>query len=153
MPVDFFVILIPLIAIISLVVAVAARRLRKIATIVAVSSVVLFVFIYFVPGWLLMIRAHRGDAAAEYDLGVWYWTRCGYMWSDVEARDKWWLRAAKAGHPHAMYQVGYFYQYGSSPALPVDLVKARYWIEAAAKAGDYDASQLLKTLEADAKKN
>src|SRR5438045_3842893 len=143
MPVDFIVVLLPLLFIIAAVVAVGSRRLRRIAGILAGVFLLLFVLIYFVPGWLLMVRAHRGDANAQYELGVWYWTRCGYNWSDIEARDKWWLRAAEAGHPHAMYQVGYFHRYGSSSVIPKDLAKADDWIHAAAKAGDDDALALL----------
>ncbi len=147
MPVDFFVVLIPLGFLIALFAAIVNRRVRKAA--VALAGILLFVFvaIYFVPGWTLWLSARKGDAPAQYELGVYYWTRLGYMGSDVEARDFWWTEAAKRGHPRAMTQVGFFSMYGSSSYIPKDLVSARRWLEAAKLAGDSDAIDALQKLE------
>ena len=97
-------------------------------------------------GWVLEIRARKGDVEAQYRLGVYYWTRLGYMASDIEARDRWWVEAAKQSHPHAMYQVGYFSMVGTSRYIPRDLAAARRWLEAAKAAGDPDAASALHRL-------
>ena len=144
MPVDFIVVLLPLLIIVAALVAATSPRLRKMAAKVAALLMFTFVMIYFVPGCLLMVCAYCGDTNSQYALGVWYWNRCGNYWSDIEARDRWWLRAAEAGHPHAMFQVGYFHRYGSSSVIQKDLAKADFWIHAAAKAGDDDAMTLLR---------
>jgi TPR repeat protein len=102
---------------------------------------------YFVPGWVLWAFAQSGNREAQFKLGNYYWTRLGYNWSDIEARDKWWVEAANQDHPHAMYQVGYFSMFGTSKYIPKDLVFARKWLEAAQAAGDPDAADGLRSLE------
>ena len=56
------------------------------------------------------------------------------------------MEAAKQGHPHAMYQVGYFSQFGTSKYIPKDLVAAHRWLDAAQAAGDPDALDGLRSL-------
>ena len=146
MPVDYFVLLIPLAFFLAVFVGSIRRRARKPAWVTAVVLLLVFLGIYFVPGWVLQIRSRNGDTDAQYRLGVYYWTRMGYMWSDIETRDKWWLEAAKGGHPHAMYQVGYSSMFGSSKYIPKDLDAARKWLESAVAAGDQDAKDAFPML-------
>ena len=146
MPVDFIIILIPLAVLVSLFVASISKQARKYALTLTMIFVLTFVCIYFTPGWVLGIKARNGDAEAQYKLGEYYWTRLGYNWSDIEARDKWWVEAANQGHPHAMYQLGFFSMFGTSKYIPKDLDAARIWLEAAYAAGDYDAPSGLKSL-------
>ena len=146
MPVDFCVCILPLLILAAAVPAVVGGKSRKAWRWVAGSLLAVFLLIYFVPGWVLWVSAQAGNRDAQYNLGNYYWTRLGYNWSDIDARDKWWVEAAKQGHPHAMYHVGYFSMFGTSRHIPKDLVAARKWLEAAQAAGDYDAPSGLKSL-------
>jgi TPR repeat protein len=146
MPVDYCVCVLPLLIIIATIVAVVGGRRLKPARLVAAGLFALFLLIYFVPGWVLWVFAQGGDREAQFRLGNYYWTRLGYNWPDIEARDKWWVEAAEQRHPHAMYQVGYFSMFGSSKYIPKDLVASRKWLEAARAAGDSDAVDALQSL-------
>jgi TPR repeat protein len=145
-PVDYCVCILPLLIIAAAIPAVAGGKYRKPWRWVAAGLLTLFLLIYFVPGWVLWVAAQRGDREAQFKLGNYYWTRLGYNLSDIEARDKWWVESAKQGHPHAMYQVGYFSQFGTSKYIPRDLAAARQWLEAAQTAGDPDAADGLWSL-------
>jgi Sel1 repeat len=147
MPVDYFVVLIPVAFLAAVLVGCGTRRFRKVAFSLAAVLLALFVGIYFVPGWVLEFKARRGDAAAQYDLGVYYWTRLGFIGSDIEARDYWWLQAAKQGNRDAMYEVGYFSMYGTSTYIPRDFGAARKWLEAAEAKGHPDAPAALQMLK------
>jgi len=146
MPVDYCVCILPLLITLAAVPAVAGGQYRKRWQWVAGGLLALFLLIYFVPGWLLWVSAQRGDRESQFELSNYYWTRLGYNWSDIEARDKWWVEAARQGHPQAMYQVGYFSMFGSSRHIPNDLVAARQWLEVARAAGDPDAADGLRSL-------
>jgi TPR repeat protein len=146
MPVDFFVCIVPVLIIVATFFGLVAERHRRIWRWIAGGLAAVFVLIYFVPGWVYWCRARSGDREAQYELGNYYWTRLGYNWSNVSARDKWWLEAAKQGHPEAMHQVGYFSMCGTSKYIPMDLVAARRWLEAAKAAGVMHADESLEML-------
>jgi hypothetical protein len=148
MPVDYCACVLPLLIIAAAIPAAIGGRRRKAWRWVAAGLLGLFLLIYFVPGWVLWGFAKNGDRESQFALGNYYWTRLGYNWSDIEARDKWWLEAAKQGHPHAMFQVGYFSIHGTSKHIPKDLAAARRWLEAAQAAGDLDAAEGLRSLAA-----
>jgi hypothetical protein len=146
MPVDYCVCVLPLLFGAAIVPAVFGGRYRKQWRWIAAGLVAVFLLIYFVPGWVLWVSAQAGNREAQFSLGNYYWTRLGYNWSDIEARDRWWVEAAKQGHPHAMYQVGHSSMFGTSKYIPKDLVGARKWLEAAEMAGDTDAADGLRSL-------
>lgn len=52
----------------------------------------------------LHLLANRGNAEAQYRLGVMYETGEGVDWDDYEAR-KWYLKAAEQGLPKAQYRL------------------------------------------------
>jgi hypothetical protein len=89
MPVDYCVCLLPVLIVAAAIPAVVVRRHRKAWRWAAGGLLALFLLLYFVPGWVLWVAAQRGDREAQYELGNYYWTRLGYNWSDIEARDKW----------------------------------------------------------------
>ena len=146
MPVDFCACVLPLLILVAGMGAAAGGRDRKAWRRVAGALLAVFLLIYFVPGWALQGPAERGDREAQFALGNYYWRRLGKNWPDIEARDKWWVEAAKQGHPRAMYQVGYFSRFGTSQYIPRDLVAARQWLEAAQAAGDPDAADGIRSL-------
>lgn len=127
MPVDLVAFFLPMVLVISAIASMVRSRHRKRWRCATAISTALLVAIYFAPGWCLLVRARRGDSEAMYQLGVYYWTRLGYMATDIESRDFWWVEAAKRGHPRAIEQVQHFSRFGSSryiPRRPKPLVEA-----------------------------
>ncbi len=144
MPVDYLVFILPVLILLAAIPALIDKKDPKIWRVVAGGLLAVFVLIYFAPGWVLWVWAQAGQRDAQFMLGNHYQTRLGYNWPDIEARDKWWLEAAKQGHPRSMYLVGYFSIYGTSKYIPLDLVAARTWLEAARDAGKSDAIDALR---------
>jgi hypothetical protein len=148
MPVDYCVFVLPLLIIIAFILALNVKgSARKFWLWIASSLFALYLSIYFVPGWVLWVFAQGGNRNAQFNLGNYYSHRLGYIWTDTEARDKWWVEAAKRGHPHAMHQVGYFSMIGTSKYIPRDLTASRKWLEAAQAAGDPHAADGLRALD------
>ena len=146
MPVDLCVFVLPVLVIAFAIVAVLKRH-QKVWRCIAVGLFTLFALAYVLPGCELWLKARKGNRDAQYELGEYFWGRFGNNWPDIESRDKWWLEAAKKGHPEAMYKVGYYSQYGSSQFIPKDLTAARKWLTAAKQAGHPAASDVLSKLE------
>ena len=146
MPVDYFIALIPLIFLIAVLVAIIFKKIRIYANIVVLIALSSFVWIYLAPEWLVLRSANKGDAKAQLELGYYYWTRFGYMGSDMEKSNYWFLRAAESGNPHAMALVGESW-------IEKDKSKALFWLNAAAKAGDGDAIEDLKRMAQEKKNN
>jgi TPR repeat protein len=79
----------------------------------------LFLWVY-VPGWVLMIQAHCGDAEAMYELARWTEKHNGVMnqfvlWpfdSDVQGGYAWLEKAAARDYPPAVYALGVRLKYG-----------------------------------------
>ena len=107
MPVDYCVCVLPLLILVAAIPAAVGGRYRRTWRWIAGGLLGGFLLIYFVPGWVLWVFAQAGYRDAQYSLGNYYNTRLGYNWPDTEARDKWWVEAAKQGHPEAMLQVGW----------------------------------------------
>ena len=81
----------------------------------------------------IQFPAHRGEARAQYDLGLMYDKGQGVPQSDFEAM-QWYERAAEQGEPRAQYNLGLMHFNGQGVAP--DLVKAYYWISLSASHGD-----------------
>lgn len=146
MPVDYCACVLPLLILAVAILAVVGGKSRTVFRWVAGGLLALFLLIYFVPGWVLWAFAECGNRDAMFHLGNYYHSRLGYMWSDIDARDKWWVEAAKQGHPAAMYHVGYHSMFGTSRHIPKDLTAAREWLEAARAARHPGASSALTSL-------
>ena len=86
------------------------------------------------------MRAERGDASAERDLGVMYYYGKGVPQSYTEAMS-WARKAADQGDPRAQYDVGYFYEYGLGVAQ--DFGQAFPWMHKAANQGEPRAESVL----------
>ena len=89
---------------------------------------------------LLRPWAERGDAQAQYNLGVMYRDGQGVAQDDTKARE-WFEKAAAQGLAAAQYNLGLMYYHGQDVAK--DYVKAREWFEKAAAQGDADAQYNL----------
>jgi len=144
MPVDVLVIALPLLSIFVATLAMFLPKFRKKISIVVATLMAFYVLMYFGHGMDQRDSALTGNRDAQFELGNYYWTRLSYHWPDFIARDRWWLKAAENGHPHAMYLVGHFSMRGSSEYIPKDVDTGRQWIRKAAVAGDPDAIDWLK---------
>ena len=78
---------------------------------------------------LLTAGAIHGDAAAMYDLGVFYGNGYGVPQDYAKARE-WYEKAAAKDNALAMYNLGVLYENGNG--VPQDHAKAREWFEKAA---------------------
>ena len=96
------------------------RKAGIIASAVSVSIVLLLVLSVYVPGWVLMARANRGDPHAQYELARWtenHWEQINQylLWPtdpDVLGGYAWLERAAAQDYPPAVWLVGVRLKYG-----------------------------------------
>jgi S1-C subfamily serine protease len=89
--------------------------------------------------WYL-IAAERGDAAAQYFLGLLYYGGVGVPQDETEAV-KWYRHAAKLGNVEAKVRLGEMYAKGEG--VPKDNAEAEKWYRRAAEQGDANAQQRL----------
>jgi S1-C subfamily serine protease len=84
--------------------------------------------------------AEKGDAKAQWRLGLDYYTGIGVAQDDVEA-SKWTRKAAEQNYDAALCLLGVFYQIGIG--VPEDQVEAVNWFRKAADQGDAKAQYNL----------
>jgi hypothetical protein len=128
-PVSPFPILIPLLLVgVPLLFLIKGRKSFLRAATVSVSIVLLFFLWVYVPGWVLMLQAKRGDPAAMYELARWtekHDEQIGavVLWPDlpdVLGGYAWLERAAALDYPPAVYAVGVRLKYGQHVPRPAD---------------------------------
>jgi hypothetical protein len=90
---------------------------------------------------LYRTAADRGDAAAQYNLGLLL-----YSEKRFEEAFRSFALAADQGHTFAENSIGMCY--GNGTGMEVDLGKARYWFERAAAKGHEKATRNLAALDA-----
>ena len=88
----------------------------------------------------LIKDAERGDAEAQYDLGVMYDYGIRVPEDDAKAVH-WYRKAAERGDAEAQYELGLMYDYGEG--VPEDDAMAVHWYRKAAEQGDADAQTKL----------
>lgn len=81
-------------------------------------------------------RAHRGDAQAQYELGILYGTGTGLA-LDLAKSAEWHRRAAEQGHDRAQAMLGLFYNTGQGVAK--NQAEAIKWWRKSAAQGNADA--------------
>jgi hypothetical protein len=91
----------------------------------------------------LRTLAERGDADAQWNLGVRYHTGDGLVQDDTQAV-QWFLRAAEQGHVSAQATLGAYYWAGRG--VPQDLSKAYFWSVLALAQGDDGSKSRLEGL-------
>ena len=91
----------------------------------------------------LQQRAAAGDATAQFEFGVLYYSGQGVAQDYGQAR-AWWEKAAAQGHAKAQYNLGLLYAKGQGVAQ--DYGQARVWWEKAAAQGDAKAQYALGVL-------
>jgi TPR repeat protein/CHAT domain-containing protein len=81
-------------------------------------------------------KAERGDAEAQYNLGMMYYFGEGVTQNDIEAA-KWFRKAAQQGHADAQFSLGGMYYLGEG--VTQNDVEAAKWFRKAAEQGHADA--------------
>lgn len=87
-------------------------------------------------GSTLLEKAQKGDANAQFELGLMYASGDGVPKDSTEAV-KWYRKAAEQGHARAQYSIGYMYYIGDG--VPKDATEAVQWFRKAAEQGNVPA--------------
>ena len=88
----------------------------------------------------LKARADKGDAQAQLDLGMLYWSGI-WVPKDLKRAAKWHRKAAEQGLSRAQYQLGL--DYASGDGVEMDKVEAVAWFRRAANQGLMEAEFTL----------
>ena len=129
MPVSFLPLIFPLLLIgVPLLFLARGRKQFLRATAFSTAILLLLFLIVYVPGWVLMLRANRGDAAAMYELARWTEKHGDAMgeyllWPfepDVLGGYAWLEKAASKDYPPAIYAVGVRIKHGIHVPRPPD---------------------------------
>lgn len=83
----------------------------------------------------ILISAKEGNAAAQNEVGGWYY-RGRHVKQDYNEAARWWAKAAKQGHVRAIGNLGLCYQAGHG--IAVDSLKAVLLYQKSIKAGNKD---------------
>jgi TPR repeat protein len=84
--------------------------------------------------------AEKGDAKAQYELGLFYATGLGVSQDDKKAAF-WYLKSAEQGNDKAQNNLGYLYDKGKG--VPQDDRKAAFWYQRSAEQGNDEAQFAL----------
>jgi|GEM_PF-6721667 len=129
MPVSYLPCVTPLLLLtIPLLCLVRGRRAFYIGASISVGLFALLFLWVYVPGWILMSQAHRGDPAAQYELARWTENHCERLGSvilwpcepDVLGGFAWLEKAAAQDYPPAVYLVGVRLKHGEHVPKPPD---------------------------------
>ena len=79
-------------------------------------------------------KANQGDADAQFNLALLYYTGVGIP-QDRRYAIYWYTKAAEQGHVNAQYNLGKLYMYGYGEEVRQDPKKAVYWLTKASQQG------------------
>ena len=96
---------------------------------------------------LLLPLAEQGDAAAQYNLGLMYYTGQGVP-QDYKEAVKWYRLSAEQGYAEGQYNLGVIYHEGQGvgQGVPQDYIEGLKWYRLAAKQGFTNAQLNLGVL-------
>ena len=99
------------------------------------------------------LSAAKGDARAQYNLGVMYRTGKGVT-QDYQEADRWYRNAAELGHAGAQFSLGLMYQEGfigkmyvKGQGIKKNYVKAYKWFNIAASNGHQPSKKNMSAVE------
>ena len=92
-------------------------------------------------------RANNGDAEAQYELGIMYFTGTNDTQQSYVKAAEWLQKAANKNHVHAQFYLGILYNRGDG--LPKNFSKAAEWIGKASESGLAEAQYSLGLLYRD----
>jgi hypothetical protein len=129
MPVSYFPCVLPLL-LVSVPLLFLPRGKKPFLVASACSLVVLIILLlpFYVPGWVLMVKARRGDPEAQYALARWHENHCEaiqewLLWPcepDVLTGYVWLEKAAQQDFPPAVYTLGIRLKYGQHVPRPAN---------------------------------
>ena len=90
------------------------------------------------PFQIYQPKANQGDADAQFNLALLYYTGLGIP-QDRRYAIYWYTKAAEQGHVQAQYLLGHMYEYDDEP--PQDYKLAFFWYTKAAEQNHYFAKQ------------
>jgi hypothetical protein len=129
MPVSYLPCVTPLLLLaIPLLCALRGRKAFLVGLAISIGFFALMFLCVYVPGWILMPAAHRGDPEAQYNLARWTENHCEqlgsvFLWPcepDVLGGFAWLEKAAAQDYPPAMYLVGVRLKHGEHVPRPPD---------------------------------
>src|SRR6516164_9361176 len=97
-----------------------------IASAISLATLILVLLPFYLPGWILMIRAMGRDPETQYELARWHENHCEaiqewLLWPcspDVLTGYAWLEKAAKQDYPLAVYTLGVRLKYGDHVPRP-----------------------------------
>jgi tetratricopeptide (TPR) repeat protein len=89
--------------------------------------------------------AVKGEAEAQYCLGLLFFEDTDEVAQDNEKALKWFKKAADQEHPGAQYKMGYIY-WGNN-GVPQDEMESLKWFRKAAKNGHKEAQEIIKKVD------
>lgn len=127
MPVSYLPCVTPLLLLaIPLLCAVRGRKALLVGLSISIGLFALMFLCVYMPGWVLMPAAHRGDPEAQYNLARWTENHCEQVGSiilwpcepDVLGGFAWLEKAAAQDYPPAVYLVGVRLKHGEHVPRP-----------------------------------
>ena len=127
MPVSYVPCITPVLLIgIPLLFALRSRKSFLAAASVSAALLAMLLLSVFVPGWILMAKAHAGNAAAQYEFARWKENHSAQIgnivfWpfsSDVLSGYRWLERSAAQDYPPALYAFGVRIKHGDGVPPP-----------------------------------
>lgn len=130
MPVSYIPCIIPvLLIVIPMIFLSKGKKPFLKASCVSIAIFLILILRVYVPGWLLMYKADRGDAIAQYELSRWYATHNQsinewMLWpydSEVTTMHSftWLEKSAEQQYPIALYALGVHYKCGFGVPEPI----------------------------------
>jgi TPR repeat protein len=83
-------------------------------------------------------RAQKGEAVAQYNLGIMYENGLSYVAQDYKEAARWYLLSAEQGNADAQFVLGDMYAEGRG--VPQDYVRSHMWWSFSAALGDETAT-------------
>ena len=129
MPVSYFPCVLPfLLVAVPLLCLARGKKPFLIATAVSLIVLILLVLPFYIPGWILMVKASDGNPQLHYELARWHENHCGaiqnwVLWPcnpDVLTGYAWLEKAAQQDYPPALYTLGVRLKYGQHVPRPAN---------------------------------
>ena len=129
MPVSYFPCVLPLLLVAGPLLCL--RRGKKPFLLASTGSLVMLMLLllpFYVPGWVLMIKARDDNPKTQYELARWHENHCNaiqawFLWPcepDVLTGYAWLEKAAQQDYPPAIYTLGVRLKYGDHVPQPAN---------------------------------
>jgi hypothetical protein len=129
MPVSYFPCVLPLLLVsVPLLCLARGKKSFRVAFAGSLSVLILVLLPFYVPGWILMVKARSGNPETQYELARWHENHCEaiqewLLWlcePDVLTGYAWLEKAAQQDYPPAVYTLGVRLKYGYHVPRPAD---------------------------------